>query len=106
IGPAYAPDRDAGVLIEFNPSVSISDKRALQRKAVRLWLALRAQVDISAAGFVVLRATDRPPTLQGVHAVHAYGFVIERRGDGLWYLMHDSLSIDERARVLLNDTQY
>jgi hypothetical protein len=95
-GPATVRNQATGLAIEYHPFHSMDDTLALRRQALALWRALRPRIDSLAPPFVVLRATTRNPSLTGYQPVRVYGFVIQKRADGKWYLLHDSVSVDQR----------
>ncbi len=95
-GPAIVPNQKPGLLVEYNPFLSLDDTAALRREALGLWSALRPRVDSLNPPFVVLRATTRRPQLIGYQSVRNYGFVLERRADGRWYFLHESTPVDKR----------
>ncbi len=95
-GPAIVPNQKPGLLVEYNPFLSLDDTSALRREALALWSVLRSRVDSLNPPFVVLRATTRQPQLIGYQSVRNYGFVLERRADGRWYFLHETTPVDER----------
>jgi len=95
-GPAIVPNQKPGLLVEYNPFLSLDDTTALRREALGLWSVLRPRVDSLNPPFVVLRATTRRPQLIGYQSVRNYGFVLERRADVRWYFLHESTPVDKR----------
>jgi len=96
--PARVPGSRGGLLIDFDPFVSRSDTIALRRKALELWSTLRWSDDSLTPVFVVLRAVDRDDWFKRLQRADGYGFVFEKRRDGKWYLQHDSVSAQQRAK--------
>ena len=88
-GPAVVANRSTGILVDYNPYLSLNDTVALKREALELWSVLRPHVDSAAATFVVLRAIGRAPELVGYQTERAYGLLIEKRTDGKWYLLRE-----------------
>ena len=90
-------NRGPGILVEFRPFTPLSETLALKRAAIELWEGVKRPDSLA---FVVIRATDRQPGVQGFQRVHAYGFIFERRSDGQWYITDDSLTVTQRAARL------
>ena len=93
-GPAIVPNEKPGLLVDYNPFLSLDDTVALKREALALWSALRPRIDSLNPPFVVLRATTRKPQLIGYQSVRNYGFVLEKRPDGKWYFLHEPTPVD------------
>ncbi len=90
-GPYLEPQGDTGMMYEYHPFIPMQDTLRLRAQALDLWKVVKPRADSLKSAFVVLLATTRYTELRGVpqpHAVSNYGFVIERRGDGRWYLLN------------------
>ena len=83
-----------GIMFVFYPFQDLSDTHRLRRTAVALFLYVRPELDSAPPPFVVLRAVDLPAERRvGFYKIHNHGFVVERRGDGVWYLLGESQPI-------------
>jgi hypothetical protein len=95
-GPLNVPGRQSGLLIEFDPFIDVRDTVDAKTSALAVWRVLRTNLDTLHLGFVVLRATDRVPTDTTPQHVHMYGVVVEKRKNGMWYIVGDSVTVDAR----------
>ncbi len=90
-GPASVPDQPLGLHIRFYPYGSLDDTTRLRRLALELWHQVQRQVDSAGTLWVVLQATDQTPEPHtGYWPVRNYGFVVQKRADGKWYLLHET----------------
>jgi len=97
-GPIFDPNGDTGFMYEYHPYISLDDTVSLQKQALVLWNSVRPKAESLRAPFVVLRATTRfteAPVGQP-KIIRNYGFVLEKRRDGLWYFLHDSIPVGSR----------
>jgi hypothetical protein len=92
-GPILEPQGDTGMMYEYHPFIPLRDTLTLRMQAIDLWRIVREKAESLRVPFVVLRATTRFTELRGVpqpDTVWNYGFVIEKRGDGLWHFLNST----------------
>lgn len=100
-GPIYESETSVGYMFEYHPFAPLADTDQLRQLALDLWSQVRPKAESLKAPFVALRATTRlteRPTRQFDQSL-AYTFVLEKRPDGRWYFLNDSVPIRDDARA-------
>jgi len=94
-GPIFDPNGDTGLMYEYHPYISLDDPARLRPQVLELWETVRPKAESLRAPFVVLRATTRFTKLPVPQPaiIQNYGFVLQKRTDGLWYFLYDSIPI-------------
>jgi hypothetical protein len=95
-GPIFEPNGDTGLMYEYNPyHGSLDDTLALRALALEVWPTVKPIADSLRRRFVVLRATNRVSELPvpEPRVIWNYGVVLEKRANGLWYSLPDSVPI-------------
>ncbi len=94
-GPIFDPNGDTGLMYEYHPYIPLEDTTRLRPQVLELWDAVRPKAESVRAPFVVLRATTRFTELPVPQPaiIKNYGFVLEKRTDGLWYFLYDSVPV-------------
>lgn len=92
-GPIFSPNGDTGFMYEYHPYVSFDDTARLHRQALQLWRTVKPRAESLRAPFVVLRATTRLTEGRslGISYFRNLGFVFEKRSNGIWYALYDSV---------------
>ena len=82
-------------MYEYHPYISLDDPARLRPQVLELWESVRPKAESLRAPFVVLRATTRFTELPVPQPaiIHNYGFVLQKRANGLWYFLYDSVPI-------------
>jgi hypothetical protein len=94
-GPASVPDKPPGLLVRFYPYSTLKDTNHLRELALQLWRDLQPRLDSLSIPWLVLQATDRTPgPRSGRWREKNYGFVLERRSDGKWYFLNQSVPLN------------
>ena len=98
-GPIFEPTGDTGLMFEYHTYLPIDDSTRLLTQALRLWPAVYPKAESLGRPFVVLLATTRiaaPPAPQP-RVWRDHGFVFEKRTDGRWYRLQDSVPLSSRV---------
>ena len=100
-GPIFTPDGDTGLMYEYNPfGTSIDDTLALRDLAFKVWPTAKHLADSLGRRGVVLRATNRVSEYPAPEpkVIWNYGVVFEKRTNGRWYLLNDSIPVPDPER--------
>ena len=90
-GPAQVTGQPEGLLVTYHPFFELADTARVRRTAFAFFQALRPKLGEREPPFVVLRAVSlRSAERSGPTPLRAYGIVVEKRADGLWYKLRDS----------------
>jgi len=88
------PDGPSGRIAEFFPFIRLADTEALRAKAVALLDVVHPEFETSDVAFLALRAVELPVARRhGIYTIHNYAFVFERRSDGRWYALADTVPV-------------
>jgi hypothetical protein len=97
-GPVIEPGGDTGWMYEYHPFFSLDDSIRLHTQVLELWKLVRPRAESLRVPFVVLRATTRFTELPVTQptAVRNFGFVLQKRANGLWYFLYDSVPVNSQ----------
>jgi hypothetical protein len=87
-GPAIVDSGPPGLLVTYFPFSGLTDTLRVRAVALEFFRVLRPRI-YGEPAFVAMRAVDvRAADRQrvGLYTLHSYGVVVERRGDGKWYV--------------------
>ena len=92
--PALVKGSPPGLLVEFHPFHSMDDTVGLRSLALDLFPIALRELGPRNPRFIVLRAVSLPAKdRKGIYKLHNYGFVFDRRSDGRWYRLGDSIPL-------------
>jgi hypothetical protein len=91
VGDATLPGRGRGVLVDFQPVSGLTDTAYLRHTAVELFRTLDASF-LGEPAFVALRTVTRDSHRRSL-STGGLAFVVEKRIDGYWYLVGDTVKI-------------
>jgi hypothetical protein len=93
-GPAVVTGQPAGLLVTYYPFFDLSDTTRVVRTALAFFTRLRSKFEAEEPPFVVLRAVSlRAARRKGMYGMHAFGVVVQKRVDGRWYQLDDSIPL-------------
>lgn len=93
-GPLTITGRPEGLLVTYHPFFALSDTEHVRRTALSFFDSLRTKFTNGEPPYIVLRAINlRAAQRDSGRRSSAYGVVLERRTDGLWYSLDDSIPI-------------
>ena len=92
-GPAVVPNKAPGLMVTFHPYFALSDTVRVRAAAIAFFQTLPPQMTADPR-FVVMRAVDVPAARRnkgGYYDLKSFGVVLERRSDGRWYGLKESV---------------
>ena len=88
--------RPEGLLVTYHPFFDLADTARVRRVALLLFDSLRTKFDNGEPPYIVLRAVNlraRDRNQPSAPALHAFGVVLEKHGDGHWYVLQGAAPI-------------
>jgi hypothetical protein len=96
LGPLHITGKPDGLLVTYYPFVDFADTTRLRRIAVSFFAALRPKFENGEPPFIALRAVDlRAKARTDQSHLRAFGVVLERRSDGLWYGLNETTPLKQ-----------
>ncbi len=93
-GPTVVTGKPAGLLVTYYPFFDLSDTTRVVRTALAFFASLRSKFEAEEPPFVVLRAVSlRAAERNGMYGMQAFGVVVQKRSDGRWYQLDDSIPL-------------
>lgn len=91
LGPLHISGKPDGLLVTYYPFTTLADTARLRRVALSFFAALRPKFINGEPPYIALRAVDlRASARTDDSHLRAFGVVIEKRSDSLWYGLNDS----------------
>ena len=95
-GPLRITGKPEGLLVTYYPFIDLADTTRLRTLALSFFAALRPHFTNGEPPIIVLRAVNLRAKERTEHAqLHAFGVVLEKRSDGLWYGLHESAPLKQ-----------
>ncbi len=96
-GPLRITGKPDGMLVTYHPFVDLADTSRVRVIALSFFTALRPKFANGEPPYIVLRAVDlRAKERSGQVQLHAFGVVLEKRSDGLWYGLNEKSPLKQQ----------